>query len=559
VALDIRVLGETVERDWNPNKKQAEFIRCPYECFEALYGGAAGGGKSELLLMLPLIYGFVKRAGFKGIILRRTFPELESEIILRSKEIYKYAGGVYNESKRRWVWSWPDGDAYIQFGHAENEADIRKYDTAQYNYIAFDELTSFTEFQYLYLSFERGRSGVAGLPSIIRSATNPGNTGHTWVKKRFVLPYRQAGKLDGDGGCLLREYAGISPLDNKPAFSYRFFLQALATDNPVLMKNDPGYITRMQLLPEAEKRAKLYGDWDTFEGQVFEEWRTEAFPKEPENAIHLIEKFEIPEWWPRIVSIDWGWTAPTWIGWGAISPDSRVYGYREYHKKKKYIQDYAADFIRMSEAEHIKGVILCHSAFAHRGEPQTIAEQFETASGFAPINGGRDRIAGKLLAHEYLRWKQKSKTKIPQSSFDLEAASRVLRTSGLKAYHDYLDLFVEQPEEKNLPKWQQFKSEMPELERCIPVCVYDKDDKEDVAEFDGDDPYDGWRGLLKYADNYVHGLIDIQVEKKKQEEAYERLLRSGNQTAFYREMEKMEASSGGAFGVRSHRRVRRLR
>lgn len=552
MPLDIEVGEEGVTRSWKPHKKQEQFIKIPHEVFEGLYGGSAFSGKSELLIMLPLIYGWVKVAGFKGIILRRTFPELESEIILRSHQIYRFAGGVYNEGKKRWVWKWPDGEAYIQFGHCEHEEDIRKYDTAQYNYIAFDELTSFTQFQYLYLSLERGRSGVVGLPAIVRSATNPGNIGHTWVKKRFVNPFPAGNKI-------LRQEAGISLLTGEKAYSYRIFIRALPTDNPYGLLNDPGYINRLQLLPEAEKRAKLYGDWDTFEGQVFEEWRSEQFPDEPENAVHLVEPFEIPKYWPRIVSIDWGFVAPTWIGWGAISPDSRVYGYREYHHPKKYIQDYASEFLRLSDGENVKGVVLCHSAFANRGEPLSIAQQFEEASGFAPINGGRNRKAGKLLVSEYLRWKQKEKSKVPQSNFDLTVAQKILRTSGSKAYYDYLDLFVEQPEEKNLPKWQQFKGTMPELERCLPVVVYDKDDKEDTAEFDGDDPYDGFRGLLKYANGYTTGLLDVQEQEVKKAAAYDTLLRTGDMNGYYREMEKMEAGNSQGYGIRSHSRVRSRR
>jgi hypothetical protein len=549
VSIDIQVDGESVTREWKPHKKQEQFIKIPFEIFEGLYGGSAFSGKSELLIMLPLIYGWVRVAGFKGIILRRTFPELESEIILRSHQIYKYAGGVYNEGKKRWVWKWPDGEAYIQFGHCEHEEDIRKYDTAQYNYIGFDELTSFTEFQYLYLSLERGRSGVPGLPAIVRSATNPGNIGHTWVKKRFVTPFPAGNKP-------LRQEAGNDFITGEKVYSYRIFIRALPTDNPYGMKNDPGYINRLQLLPEAEKRAKLYGDWDTFEGQVFEEWRSEKFPDEPETAVHLVQPFQIPNYWPRLVSIDWGWQAPTWIGWAAVSPDSRAYGYREYHHPKKYIQDYASEMLRMSEGENVKGVILCHSAFANRGEPKTIAQQFAEASGYEPINGGRDRKAGKLLVHEYLRWKQKERTKVPQSNFDREVAQKILRTAGTKAYHDYLELFVEQPEEKNLPKWQQFKGAMPELERCLPVIVYDKDDKEDTAEFDGDDPYDGFRGLVKYVSNYTTGLMDTQEHEMKKQAAYDALLRSGDMNAYYRRMEQMEASSGKGFGVRGHSRSR---
>lgn len=557
MSITEEVVDGITHRSWAAHTKQRQFIQIPFEVFEGLYGGAAFSGKSELLLLLPLIYGFVRRAGFKGLILRRTFPELESEIIKRSKDFYKLTNGEYNEQKKTWVWEpenergEPIGEAYIQFGHAEHEADIRKYDTAQYNYVGFDELTSFTEFQYLYIALQRCRSGVPGLPAIVRSATNPGNIGHSWVKKRFVDPYK-------DGGKILKQYAGNDLITGEPKYVYRIFVRALPTDNTPGLKNDPDYINRLQLAPEAEKRAKLYGDWDTFEGQVFDDFRTERFPDEPDHALHCVDSFDLPAYWPRIVSIDWGFKAWTIIQWAALSPDGRVFVYREYCEKGKHVSEWGADFTKLSQGENVKGVILCHSAFAQRADPLTIAKQFYDETGVDPINGGRDRIGGKVLVQEYLRWRQKPKTKLPLSNFDRDRAAEILRNQGTKAYHDYLDLFVEQAEEKNLPKLIIFKDKCPELVKCLPLCVYNPDNKEDVAEFDGDDPYDTLRGLLKYANSFSAGLEDETKLLKKKEDAYSRLLQSGNQTAYYMEMRKFDAENKG-FGVRSHSRVRRRR
>src|SRR5690242_16322545 len=89
--------------EFKPHKKQESFLSIPDSIFEAMYGGAAGGGKSDILVMLPLLRRFHESPYFKGIIFRRTYPELESEIIARSRKWYPHFGGVYHEEKRRWT------------------------------------------------------------------------------------------------------------------------------------------------------------------------------------------------------------------------------------------------------------------------------------------------------------------------------------------------------------------------------------------------------------------------------------------------------------------------
>jgi hypothetical protein len=150
-----------IEKVWKPNPGRQDFyLSLPDSIFEQFYGGAAGGGKTESLLMRPLLRGWTDNGRFQGIFLRRTYRELEESVIERSKrggvnkdgtEIPSFHdfGADYNEQKKKW--RFPSG-ATITFGHAEEESDIRKYDTAEYQYCAFDELTSFTEFYYTWYS-----------------------------------------------------------------------------------------------------------------------------------------------------------------------------------------------------------------------------------------------------------------------------------------------------------------------------------------------------------------------------------------------------------------------
>lgn len=518
-------------KEWKPNKRQEDFLSLPDTLFEGMYGGAAGGGKSEVLLVLPVARQFYKYSSFKGLLLRRTYPELERELILRSQEYLPQTGAIYSDSKKRWTW--PAFGSHLQFGYAEHEKDVRRYDTAEYNYIGFDELTSFTEFQYKYLAFSRCRSKAdSGLPAMVRAGTNPGNVGHGWVRTRFVEPAPL-------GYVVLRQTFS----DGKTLG--RIFIPAKATDNPHI---DPNYITRLQMLPIAERLAKLDGDWWTFTGQVFDDWRIQPFADEPENACHVVAPSEIPAWWPHVLAIDWGYAALLWAGFAAISPERRIYLYREYTCKQTKVSTWAVDLSKLVKQDggNFVDIVLDPSAWHNRGDEFTIAQQFEKCSGLQPRPADNDRLGGKILMQEVLRWKpQPTKKVLATESFDMEKAEWLRRNKGTAAYESYMDQFVPEVLETNIPVLQVFDT-CSEFIRTIPLCVYNDPNKlglnkEDVAEFSGDDPYDGGRYLMKACMRYLGAAVREGERREEVAAVCRDAETSKDLTSFYMRMANLEA------------------
>ena len=164
--------------EYKPLPRQKVFFDLPHDIFEALYGGAVAGGKTDALIALPIYHRFHENHAFKGLIMRPTYPQLEKEIIPRSHMFYPKFGGKYNEVKKRWTF--PSG-AMIYFGYATSKKQAANYDGTEWQFLAFDELQNFTEEVYIYLT-HRMRSGDGSLegegqPILVRSSAMPGGEG----------------------------------------------------------------------------------------------------------------------------------------------------------------------------------------------------------------------------------------------------------------------------------------------------------------------------------------------------------------------------------------------
>lgn len=303
---------------WSPQPKQAAFMARPE--YEALYGGAAGGGKSDALVVEALRQVGIPH--YKALIVRKTYPQL-AELIDKSLNYYPraYPKARYNASAH--TWNFPSG-AKILFGSMQYTKDRTRYQGQAYDFIGFDELTHFTWDEYSYL-FSRNRPNGPGTRVYIRASANPGGVGHGWVKERFVTAGKPMTTIWED--VTWRDPSG----QEHRARQSRIFVPSSVFDNPALLNNDPDYVRRLASMPEADRNALLYGDWDSFTGQVFTEWRNNPDHYADRLNTHVITPFRVPDGWTIWRSFDWGYSRPFSVGWYAVDHERRMYRIRELY------------------------------------------------------------------------------------------------------------------------------------------------------------------------------------------------------------------------------------
>ena len=362
-----------------------------------------GGGKSDALVIEALRQVHIPH--YRALIVRKSFPEL-STLIDKTYTYYPIAvpGARYNSQNH--VWTFPSG-AKIYFGSMYTAKDKNKYQGRNFDFIGLDELTHFTNDEFEALR-ARNRPQGPGTKVYMRMTCNPGGIGHGWVKERYI-----SGKEPG------KTYVKCVDVEGKVYEISSCFIPATVFDNPKLLENDPDYVARLATLPEAQKKAMLYGDWDSFSGQVFTEFRDDPAHYNDRKYTHVIEPFDIPKHWRRYRSFDFGYSKPFSVCWLAADNDGRLYIYRELYgctdtpnTGVKWSPDVIAKKIREIEDKYeydrdsILGVADPSIFDKSRGSDASIAIQMER-HGVYWDKGKNNRIAGKMEYHKRFAFDEK--------------------------------------------------------------------------------------------------------------------------------------------------------
>jgi len=455
-----------IAKAYDPFPRQQQFheSRAKYR----LFGGAAGPGKTTALLW-EAIGQALEVDGSDTLLLRRTYPELESSLLTQfRRSVPRSMYRCYNESKH--VVTWKNGST-TRFGYCRRESDVYQYQGAEFLFIGIDELTHFTLNQWQFLT-SRNRCPVRGSFPCMAGATNPGNLGHAWVKALWVDRVAPAG------------------FDRPEAYDPRDydFIRARLDDNPIYA-GDSQYRRTLDTLPEHLRRAFLEGDWDVLAGQFFDIFDYGRHTARPEEV-------RLEPWWPRWISVDWGFHHPSAVYWHCAVPGwandiparhpegsegsqphdslrsfdprlsrgpqddnasgkgARIVTYREFVQNGLSPRMLAQAIAERSGRERISEVVLSPDAFAHHTSEASIAEQLGdvlAANGLPrPVPADDNRVGGWLLMYQML-----------------EANSWVITEN------------------------------CSELIECLPLLVSDPVRREDIRKGDGDDPADAARyGLV---------------------------------------------------------------
>ncbi len=343
-----------------PQKKQEEFFLADAKYIA--YGGARGGGKSWALrrkLVLMCMY----YPGISALLIRKTFAELrDNHIRVLLSELKDIA--VYTETRKSF--EFPNGSV-LRMGYLDSENDTSQYQGQEYDIIALDEATQFSEYQFHKL--KGSLRGANNYPKRIYLTCNPGGLGHAWVKRLFIDKNYREGEAKED----------------------YIFIPAKVYDNEVLLKKDPGYLERLKSLPPQLRSAWLGGSWEQFEGQFFSEF---------DVTLHTCEVHSVPEGTTRFCAIDYGLDMLACV-FVYVNGKGEAVVYDEINVSDKIVSEASA--LIKSKAQGVSTFIAPSDLWSRQKDSgKSIAELF-SENGVYLTKLKSDRVGGWLALKEYIK------------------------------------------------------------------------------------------------------------------------------------------------------------
>ncbi len=405
------------------------------------FGGARGGSKSHTGRQV-MLNRRLKYPRTDGLVIRRTFKEVYKNCIAPMFRQWPQTRQWYRQSSEGYpTLTLPNGSKLI-YGYAEHKEDIYDFQGDEFADILVEEATHFNEEELRFLD-TCNRWTASDIVCKTLWTMNPGNVGHDFVKRVMHDAVYQENEDPGDykflqafgwdnvewsrkalaqDGLTQREYYAWS---DEQRFQY------------FVTRSDYG--KKLWALPEQERAAHLYGDWDSFVGQFFREFS---------KRMHVVKPFTIPSYWERFTSFDWGFTSPACQLWHAVSPEGQVITYREMYVSGKDTPWLAQRSVALNGDDHIRYKVGDPSCWdASRGP--SIAEVMAN-NGWAMVAAENDRVNGWARVREYL-------------SSEESDSGQLIRP----------------------PKWQVFET-CRNLARTLPSLIHDEHDPED-CDTDGED------------------------------------------------------------------------
>lgn len=525
---------------WAPHPGPQTFaLTC--NCFEILYGGAKGGGKTAagIIWLLkgnpgarrkhiregtqcqPVDISYINHAHYRALVLRKNLTDL-GDWIDKARRIYEPMGAIFRERPLP-MFEFPMG-AKIILGHLDDSDAFGKYQGQEFQRLLLEEATLIPEEKSYLMVMSCIRSVTKGLNPQIFLTSNPGGAGHAWVRGRFVKPKDKAGNPIPPNTVITDTDSGKT----------RIYIPAGLSDNPSLSDS---YKRQLLMLPEAERSAFLDGNWDALSGHMFEEFRPagpllseiEKYP----HARHVIAAKQLDPWLHRMIGMDWGYAHEGAAYWGCENSDGRFHVYREEVAKNRGAESWGVE-IALKSLDDLRGMesgtmtlYLSPDAWDRRSDTRSVADQF--CDGIRKVLGPdsvilltddqipadslsarmdeqkrltitvrkapNQRVAGVQYIRSLLRWKPLSEIEV--EPFDTELFMRLLRTDSSRAM-EYRDAYFKAQKAEVLPGLVIHSScpKAIEMLQSRMHCDKNPEDVLKVKEDPLDNVYDGLRYLV---------------------------------------------------------------